>query len=82
MPPAVGSDDGNKSYFNGRLCTAVNPVSRGLVPDSEQQQVTLKKGSNTLLLKICQGQGRLGHAVRFIDPASGKPVTDLTITLE
>ena len=78
---SIGSDDGNKSYFNGKLCSAVNPSSRGVVPESEQARVMLKKGENHLLLKVCQGQGRTGHAVRFLDPVSKKPVTDIKIAL-
>ncbi|MBR7104439.1 MAG: hypothetical protein IKC65_05815 [Lentisphaeria bacterium] len=77
---AVGSDDGNKTWFNGNLCTRNNAVSRSIKPDSEKAQVTIKKGVNTLLIKVLQGQGGLGHCVRFLD-ASGKPLTDLKIQL-
>ena len=77
---AVGSDDGNKTWFNGKLCTRNNVVSRSMKPDSEKAQVTIRKGVNTLLIKVLQGQGGLGHCVRFLD-ASGKPLTDLKIQL-
>jgi hypothetical protein len=78
---AVGSDDGNKTFFNGIPATAINIASRSLSIDSEKYQVDLKAGKNILLLKIIQGKGALGHAVRFIDPATKKPITNLTITL-
>jgi len=31
---------------------------------------------------VCQGQGNTGHAVRFLDPETGKPVTDIKISLK
>ncbi|MBR2719699.1 MAG: hypothetical protein IKB74_00045 [Lentisphaeria bacterium] len=79
---SIGSDDGNKSWVNSTLCSAVNPVSRSLKADSEQFKLKLKKGENTVLVKVCQGQGNTGHAVRFLDPETGKPVTDIKISLK
>ena len=79
---AVGSDDGEKCWFNGELATSISVVSRSVVPDTEKAAVMLKKGENTLLLKVSQGQGKLGHVVRFLDPASGQPVTDVKISLQ
>ena len=78
---AIGSDDGHKSWFNGELITSVNVMSRSAQPDTDQGKVTLKKGENTLLLKVCQGQGKLGHIVRFLEPENNRPVTDLKISL-
>ncbi len=79
---AVGSDDGNKTFVNSVPATAINVASRPLNPDSEKAAVNLKAGKNFLLLKVTQGTGGLGHAVRFIDPATNKKITDLKITLK
>ena len=79
---SVGSDDGEKSFLDGKPVTAKRAVSRRLQMDSEQGVVTLKPGKNLLLLKICQGSGGVGHVVRFLEPATGKPVTDLHVTLQ
>ncbi|MBQ4329707.1 MAG: hypothetical protein IJC27_08255, partial [Lentisphaeria bacterium] len=40
---SIGSDDGNKSWVNSTLCSAVNPVSRSLKADSEQFKLKLKR---------------------------------------
>jgi len=79
---SAGSDDGHKTFLNGQLATSINVRSRSLIPDSEQAPVQLKEGINTLLLKVIQGVGGLGHAVRFLDPVSKKPITDLQVTLQ
>ena len=79
----IGSDDGNKVYVNGKLVTKINvPQGRGLRPDSERALVKLHKGSNLILVKILQGGGGLGHAVRFKHPDSGKVFKDFIIKLK
>ena len=77
----VGSDDGEKSFLNGRRVTAFYTPSRRLSADSESALVTLRPGKNFLLVKIVQGLGGVGHAVRFLDPETKRPVTDLDVTL-
>ncbi|MBO4491440.1 MAG: hypothetical protein J5944_08795 [Lentisphaeria bacterium] len=77
----VGSDDGEKSFLNGRRVTAFYTPSRRLSADSESGVVTLRPGKNFLLVKIVQGLGGVGHAVRFLDPETKQPVTDLDVTL-
>ncbi|MHC4505678.1 MAG: HEAT repeat domain-containing protein, partial [Planctomycetota bacterium] len=52
----IGSDDGVKVWLNGKLVHAKN-ASRGLREGEDRAKVTLKQGSNTLLLKITQGGG-------------------------
>ena len=79
---AVGSDDGEKAWINGNLVTSKDGRSRSCVPDSEVGSVRLRKGSNLLLVKITQGKGGNGHAVRFLDPGSEMPITDLKIRLQ
>jgi hypothetical protein len=79
---AIGSDDGEKTFFNGQKITSFFTVSRRLKIDSETGIVNLKTGKNLLLVKVVQGLGGVGHAVRFLDPETNKPVTDIKITLQ
>ncbi len=63
----VGSDDGVKVWLNGKLVHS-NHAHRGLSPDQDRVQITLRKGANDLLVKIDQGGGPFGFAVRISDP--------------
>ena len=78
----IGSDDDEKCWLNGELVTQCKSTGRACVPESETALVTLKPGRNTLLVKIAQGGGGVGHAVRFLEPDSRRPVPGLTISLE
>jgi hypothetical protein len=63
----VGSDDGVRIWLNQDLIHT-NPAYRGAYPDQDHVPVTLKKGWNTLLIKVLQGGGGWGYYVRFVDP--------------
>jgi len=63
----VGSDDGVRLWLNRELIHT-NPAYRGAYPDQDRVQATLKKGWNTLLIKVLQGGGGWGYYVRFVDP--------------
>ena len=63
----VGSDDAVKVRINGREVWK-NKIDRPLRPDDDRVPVELKKGPNTLLIKVEQGVGDIGFAVRFLDP--------------
>ncbi len=63
----VGSDDGVRIWLNGELIHT-NPAYRGAYPDQDLVPATLKKGWNTLLIKVLQGGGGWGYYVRFVDP--------------
>jgi len=78
---AIGSDDGEKTWLNGRPVTAKDGRSRSCVPDSEMASVKLLQGENLLVVKITQGGGGNGHAVRFLSPGDEKPMTDLKVVL-
>ena len=78
----VGSDDGEKCWFNGKQVTSFFASSRRMLPDNEKALVTLASGRNLILLKVTQGGGGVGHAVRFLDPKTQKPIRNLRITLE
>ncbi|UCD29722.1 MAG: HEAT repeat domain-containing protein [Planctomycetota bacterium] len=56
---ALGSDDGMKVWLNGEVVHAEN-AARGLDCGGDKVDVTLKKGWNSLLLKITQGGGNWG----------------------
>jgi len=60
----LGSDDGVKAWLNGQLVHA-NNVNRGCTPGEDKVKVALKKGTNTLLLKITQGGGGWNACARF-----------------
>ena len=51
-----GSDDGIKVWLNGAVVNAKN-VTRGFNVDEDQVPAKLKKGWNTLLVKVTQGAG-------------------------
>jgi len=63
----VGSDDGVRVWINGKLVHD-NRVDRGLQPDQDTVSVTLKKGTNPVLVKVDQGIGDWGFTLRFRDP--------------
>jgi hypothetical protein len=67
----MGSDDGLRAWLNGELVHD-NNVDRGLIHDQDVTPVTLKKGHNTLLLKISQGGGGWAFCCR-VTLADGKP---------
>ena len=68
---SLGSNDGGKLWVNG-LNLWDNPAQRGCVPDGDQIPVSLKKGKNTLLLKVEQRGNKWEFCCRFLpfSPAS------------
>jgi len=76
----LGSDDGIKLWFNGKLIWK-NHVHRGLGVDNDIVDVNLKKGVNRLLLKIEQNFGGYEFCLRVTDQA-GKPVKGLKAYLD
>ena len=70
----IYSDDGVKAWLNGELIHT-NNVSRGIPLRPDAVEVTLKKGTNSLMLKITQDIGPWGAIVRLqplFGPESGK----------
>jgi len=61
----VGSDDGIKIWINGKLVHRYNKL-RGLTLDEDRVEVNMKSGENSILLKIQQGTGGWGFAVRML----------------
>jgi len=60
----VGSDDGIKAWLNGELVHR-NNVPRGVSPGEDKIEVSLKKGRNTLLLKVTNDLYGWGACARF-----------------
>jgi predicted esterase len=62
----LGSDDGVKVWLNGKLVHRV-VMLRGLTLDEDGLVLDMNAGENRLLLKIQQGNGGWGFAVRMIE---------------
>jgi len=60
----IYSDDGVKAWLNGAPIHA-NNVLRGISSQPDTLKINLKKGSNTLLLKVTQSTGPWGAIVRL-----------------
>lgn len=59
VPVSLGSDDTLTVWLNGQKIHAEN-VYRGVAPDQAVLKLKLRPGKNTVLLKICQGDGGFG----------------------
>ena len=56
LPISLGSDDTLTVWLNGEKLLAANEY-RACAPDQHKVMLKLKPGKNTLLLKVCQGDG-------------------------
>ena len=70
------SDDSIKAWLNGELIHD-NPSRRSL-GEWDSVKVSLKKGRNELLLKICSHEGQWGLGCRVLTQ-DGKPVEGLVV---
>lgn len=71
----IGSDDDIKVWLNGELVLS-RKVDRPAEPDQDIVPVTLQKGQNQLLLKVCNRLYSWGFYARITDTA-GQPCNDL-----
>ncbi len=71
----LGSDDSVRAWWNGKLVHDRN-VLRGCRPGEDAVPVTLRRGVNTLALKICQASGGWAFAAS-VDDGAGNPVEGL-----
>lgn len=68
-----GSDDWAKVWVNGELVHSITgPGGRGLVPRQDQFAVRLKKGLNTIVVKVEQGSGDWGFTLEVLTAAEAK----------
>ena len=71
----VGSDDYVKVYVNGQAVHSFDKAARGAVQDTDVvPNVTLRQGSNWLVLKVLNLRGSWGAVARFAT-ADGQPLT-------
>ncbi len=63
----IGSDDGVKVWVNYKLVHQ-NNVERGHEPGSDKANGKLKKGWNTVLVKITHGVGGWAASLVITDP--------------
>ncbi len=68
----IYTDDGVKAWLNGELIHA-NNVSRGIPEQPDAVAVTLKQGTNELMLKVTDDVWSWGAVVRVQPPAPAKP---------
>ncbi len=65
---AIGSNDNVKFWLNGELVHHfVLADGRWLAKDDDYVPITLKKGRNRLLFKVCEGTGAYGLVFRLLD---------------
>jgi hypothetical protein len=76
----LGSDDGFALYLNGTRVGSLD-VHRGLGVDSDGFDVSLKKETNAILLKIEQNHGAYEFCLRVTDPV-GKGIRGLRAYLD
>ena len=67
VPLLLGTDDGVKVFVNGEAVHRVLAI-RVVRPDNDRVPVALKKGWNTLLLKIENNYGGYNFYARVLDP--------------
>ena len=73
----MGSDDGIAVWVNGENVLS-HDILRGVTKDQEKTEVTLKKGENTVLIKITESIGGWGFYFRIVDPETGQPPAGVT----
>ena len=59
----MGSDDGLRVWINGKLVVD-DHAHRAIDPNSNSFRAVLKKGTNRILVKVCQGTGEWGFTLR------------------
>jgi len=77
---AIGSDDGVAVWLNGKEVFR-NDVGRAYAPKADRVPIELKKGSNSLLLKISQGGGDWSFGAHVETP-DGQPLPEVEVRLE
>lgn len=78
---AVGSNGGSMWWVNGNEAVTLDGDRRMVMDDCVSTRLTLHKGKNILRGALINGPGLSDFCVRFLDE-NGKPVKDLTISLQ
>ena len=71
----LGTNDTGTLWFNGEKIFAMNG-ERGAQPDDDILPVQLRKGENTILVKVCNTERYWGMYLRITDEKGG-PLSDL-----
>ncbi len=74
-----GSDDGTKVWLNGKLIHSTGVVSRQLILNSDQFEIPLVTGKNRLLVKVENGTGEWGFAIKVINEEGKRRIKALEI---
>jgi hypothetical protein len=76
----LGSDDGVQVWLNGKLAHN-NPIYRGVQIDDDTIKAELRKGRNSILVKVNQGEGNWGFCLRLTD-RENRPLSEgITVVL-
>ena len=78
---SFGTDDGGAIWLNG-IKVWDSPEDRGVVPDNDMVIVALRKGVNTLLMKIENRTKDWGFCARFLPFKNSNSLNILTITTD
>ncbi len=78
---AVGSNSASMWWLNGKEAVILSGDRRMVMDDCVSKRLTLSKGRNVIRGSVINGPGLSDFCVRFIDE-NGKPVKDLTLSLE
>ncbi len=76
---AVGSDDGCVVFFNGQELFRKH-TQRAYTTKEEKIPVKLKKGPNSVLIKIGQAEGGWGFGAHILD-THGNPLNEIRVSL-
>lgn len=77
----IGSDDGFKLWLNGK---EIGKGTDGRAVDQDQDtfpKLTLNKGSNVVVMKVCNGVFEWKGCARFVDK-DGKPLKGLKVEMK
>ena len=77
---AIGSDEGNLVWLNGKVVHK-KLVERGYKSMQDRAPITLKKGRNTMLVRITQSWGGW-QAGAYILGSDGRPAKGVTYSLD
>jgi len=74
----IGSDDGVVVWLNGERVHQ-NNAARPVTVDEDKVTVTLREGTNRIVLKVLQGGGQWGYTVRVMT-SDGTPIELESVT--
>jgi hypothetical protein len=77
---AIGSDDLAIAWLNGEQVYRYDKAGRAYTSKDDRVSIKLRKGSNTLLVKINQGGGDWGFCVH-VEDTEGRPLPRVTARL-